>query len=175
MVRFQLLCDPVSPPPPTVDTTLPPLAMGTTERAIAEAHAANPGCNGCHKMMDPIGYGFGKFDAVGEYTPNDGEDTSGTIAPPALAAEDDVSGSFADPIQLSQKIAGSKDAQQCYVIQALRYAMGRNEAAADACSAASAWDAFSGAALDLESVIVAIAASDTFRHRTLVQPGEACQ
>jgi hypothetical protein len=176
MVRFELLCDPVRPPPPTVNTTLAPLATGTTERDLASVHGSIGFCNNCHKMMDPIGYGFGFFDAVGEYTPNDGEtDITGTINPPALASIDDVSGPFKDPIELSQKIAKSKDAQQCYVIQAMRYTMGRIEADGDACSAANAWSKFQMSGLDLKEVIIAIAGSDTFRNRTLVTPGEACK
>src|SRR6185437_9258438 len=122
LVRLALLCDPVSEPPPTVDTTLPP-------------HAAVPFCNGCHVKMDPIGYGFGLFDAAGKYTPHDGEDVSGSIAKPALASVDDVSGPFHGAVGLSKKLAASRDAQQCYAIQALRYAMSRNEAEGDACSA----------------------------------------
>src|SRR6185437_4038534 len=135
LVRLALLCDPVSEPPPTVDTTLPPPAAGKTERDLAAAHAAVPFCNGCHVKMDPIGYGFGLFDAAGKYTPHDGEDVSGSIAKPALASVDDVSGPFHGAVGLSKKLAASRDAQQCYAIQALRYAMSRNEAEGDACSA----------------------------------------
>ncbi len=125
--------------------------------------------------MDPIGYGFGLFDAAGKYTPGDGEDVSGTIAKPVLASVDDVSGPFHGAVALSKKLAASRDAQQCYAIQALRYAMGRNEAEGDACSAAAAWDRFSTAGLGLRELIVAIAGSDTFRYRTAVVPGEACR
>jgi hypothetical protein len=183
MVRFELLCDPVQPPPAQVDTNLPSLGDGgTTERDVESTHASIPFCNGCHKMMDPIGFGYGYFDAVGDYNPHDGEtDVSGTVNPPVLASIDDVSGPFqsvVDPtakVDLARKIAGSQDAQQCYVIQALRYAMGRTEATGDACSAASAWNEFSKAGLSLTEVIVALTASDTFRYRTLVTPGETCQ
>jgi Protein of unknown function (DUF1592)/Protein of unknown function (DUF1588)/Protein of unknown function (DUF1585)/Protein of unknown function (DUF1587) len=184
MVRIELLCDPVSPPPPSVNTTLPAIAKGTTERDLAAAHASVPYCAGCHKMMDPIGYGFGAFDAVGKYVPS-GEtiqgiltlsgSIAGSVTAPALASVDDVSGPFSTPTQLSQKLADSKDAQQCYVIQSLRYAMGRNEVAADACSAAATWDRFEKSGLGLKAVLVAVTGSDTFRYRTLVTAGEACK
>ncbi|MFT3771612.1 MAG: DUF1588 domain-containing protein [Minicystis sp.] len=174
-VRFQFLCDPLDPPPPNVDTTLPAAMMGSTERDLAEAHANLAACSPCHKMMDPIGYGFGAFDAIGKYTPNNGENIAGEIAPPRLASKDDVSGPFADQIALATKLAGSEDVQQCYVIQSLRYAMGREEVTGDACSAAAAWDHFSQHGLGLKEVVVAITGSDTFRYRTSVIPGEACQ
>jgi len=30
-------------------------------------HRDNPACAGCHKMMDPIGFAFENFDAVGRW------------------------------------------------------------------------------------------------------------
>jgi hypothetical protein len=174
-VRFQLLCDPLSPPPPNVDTTLQPVMMGTTERSLAEAHSNLAACSGCHTMMDPIGYAFGKFDAVGVYNAMSPEDTSGKIATPHLASMDDVSGTFNGPLELSNKLAKSQDVQQCYVIQSMRYAMGREEVTGDACSAFAAWDHFSKNGLTLKEVVVAITGSNTFRYRTSVIPGEACQ
>ncbi|APR85008.1 Hypothetical protein A7982_10357 [Minicystis rosea] len=175
LVRFQLLCDPVSPPPPSVDTSLPSLDGGTSERDVAAQHASLEACRPCHEQMDPIGYGFGAFDAVGRYTPDNGEDISGSIAAPHLASKDDVSGAFDGPIELSAKLAKSEHAQQCYLIQSLRYALGRNEARADACSAAAAWEQSAPHGLRLKEVIVAITGSDTFRYRTRVKPGESCQ
>jgi hypothetical protein len=30
-------------------------------------HAQNPTCSGCHRLMDPIGFGLEKYDAVGAW------------------------------------------------------------------------------------------------------------
>lgn len=175
MVRFQLLCDPLDPPPANVDVTLKPLEAGATERDLAKAHQDLDACRPCHEKMDPIGYGMGAFDAAGKYTPDNGEDISGEISPPKLTSNDDVSGPFQGPVELGAKLAGSEHAQQCYVIQSLRYAMGREEVSGDACSAAAAWRHFEEEGLSLREIVVAIAASDTFRHRTENKPGESCQ
>lgn len=175
MVRFQLLCDPLDPPPANVDVTLKPLEGGTTERDLAKAHQDLAACSPCHTKMDPIGYGLGAFDAVGKYTPDNGEDVSGEIAPPDLTSNDDVSGPFSGPVELGKKLAESEHAQQCYLIQSLRYAMGREEVSGDACSAAEAWHRFSDSGLDLREAVVALVASDTFRYRTANHPGESCQ
>ena len=66
-VREQFLCQQVPPPPPGVDTNLPPIeeAKPVTNRERLAMHANNQMCAGCHNLTDPIGFGFEKFDAIG--------------------------------------------------------------------------------------------------------------
>jgi hypothetical protein len=70
----------VSPPdpPPNVDTTLkekPADATGNaktpTMRQIMEAHHANPTCNTCHQIFEPIGLAMENFDPVGMWRTQD--------------------------------------------------------------------------------------------------------
>jgi hypothetical protein len=65
MVRTRLLCGSLPPPPANVDTSLKPPTGGLTTREHFAEHANNPLCSSCHKMMDPIGYGFEHYDAFG--------------------------------------------------------------------------------------------------------------
>lgn len=65
MVRTRLLCQDLPPPPPNVDTTLKPATGAKTTREHFAAHTQNPVCATCHKMMDPIGFGFEHYDAFG--------------------------------------------------------------------------------------------------------------
>ena len=66
-VREQFLCQHVPDPPPGVNTNLPPVteAKPQTNRDRMSEHATNPTCATCHKLMDPIGFGLEKFDAIG--------------------------------------------------------------------------------------------------------------
>src|SRR5690242_4363702 len=66
-VREQFLCQHVPDPPPGVNTNLPPVteAKPQTNRDRMSEHATNPSCATCHKLIDPIGFGLEKFDAVG--------------------------------------------------------------------------------------------------------------
>src|SRR5260370_10592710 len=68
-VREQLLCQHVPPPPPNVNTTLadPTEDMPLTRRQRMSAHAVNPACASCHRLMDPIGFGLESFDAIGRW------------------------------------------------------------------------------------------------------------
>ena len=56
-------------PPPNVED-LPENVAGeaaTTVRARLEQHRANPTCNACHAVMDPLGFALENFDAVGHW------------------------------------------------------------------------------------------------------------
>jgi hypothetical protein len=65
MVRVRLLCEEIPPPPANVDTALKPAGSSTTTREHFAQHAENPVCASCHRLMDPIGYGFEHYDAFG--------------------------------------------------------------------------------------------------------------
>ncbi len=65
MVRVRLLCQDIPPPPANVDTALKPAANANTTREHFAEHANNPVCASCHKLMDPIGFGFENYDAFG--------------------------------------------------------------------------------------------------------------
>jgi hypothetical protein len=66
-IREQFLCQQVPPPPPGVDTNLPPVNEDrpVTNRERLAAHTVDKACAGCHHLIDPMGFAFEKFDAVG--------------------------------------------------------------------------------------------------------------
>ena len=66
-MREQFLCQQVPPPPPGVDTNLPPVEQTkpVTNRERLALHTTNKMCAGCHNLIDPIGFGLEKFDAIG--------------------------------------------------------------------------------------------------------------
>ena len=69
------------PPPPPADVPeLPAEADGpaTSQRALLEAHRANPVCAGCHARIDPYGLALEQYDAIGRLRP-DPQDTSTTL------------------------------------------------------------------------------------------------
>jgi len=60
-------------PPPVPPPDVPALAEDESKRAPRtmrqqmEQHRLNPGCAGCHRLMDPIGFALENFDAVGAW------------------------------------------------------------------------------------------------------------
>ena len=75
---------PPPPPPPNVpeleETAAGGAALSMRERLAA--HRANPACASCHRLMDPVGFAFEHYDAVGRWRDADGTapiDASGTL------------------------------------------------------------------------------------------------
>jgi mono/diheme cytochrome c family protein len=81
-----LLGTPPAPPPPNVEAFKENKEgeQFKTIRQIMETHRANPTCNACHGVMDPLGFALENFDTIGTYRPVDSFtrmkiDTSGKL------------------------------------------------------------------------------------------------
>ncbi|HKO48924.1 MAG TPA: DUF1592 domain-containing protein [Polyangiaceae bacterium] len=170
-VRAMLLCQPPPPPPDSVDLTLPTVDEGATARQRFAAHeSAGASCAGCHKFMDPIGLTFEHFDAIGQYREQDNGqaiDVSGEI----VGTEDaNLSGAFKGTAELASKLASSSLVRACVSTQWFRFASGRTEANADACSLATIQRAFDANNGDIIDLIVATTQTDAFWYRPQVMP-----
>jgi hypothetical protein len=132
-VREQFLCQQVPPPPPGVDTNLPPIeeSKPVTNRERMAMHANNQMCAGCHKLIDPIGFGFEKFDAIGMrrekhkllFYPNLTGVAGRRAKPKEIDLELDTKGwvaglpdsEFTNPRELGDLLAKSPQCQECLV------------------------------------------------------------
>jgi mono/diheme cytochrome c family protein len=81
-----LLGTPPAPPPPNVEAFKENKEgeKPKTIRQIMQEHRANPTCNACHGVMDPLGFSLENFDTIGTYRDVDRFtrtkiDTSGTL------------------------------------------------------------------------------------------------
>jgi hypothetical protein len=170
-VREQVLCGALKPPPDDI----PPLsAVGEkpTLRQELEAHVSNPTCAGCHKDMDPLGFGLGNFDAIGRYHTMEGGqaiDTSGVIT--GLAGGDQA---FADMPAMLRILGGSEDVARCVATQWLRFAYARPESDYDRPSFEIAYSAFAESEFDIRELMIALIKSRSFQYRTL-PTGEVTQ
>jgi len=170
-VRTKLLCQPPPPPPPDADISPPEIDQGGTARERFSAHlTAGNTCNGCHVLMDPIGLVFEHFDAVGSYRATDAGrpiDASGEIAG---ATEPVLIGTFTGVRELGKKLAASDQVRDCVATQWFRFASGRSEEPADACSLATMQEAFASSEGDLVTLIVSTTQTDAFWHKRPVTP-----
>jgi len=62
-----LLGTPPSPPPPDVEPFDPDTRGTTSIREQLEKHRENPTCYDCHRKIDPMGFAFESFDAIGQW------------------------------------------------------------------------------------------------------------
>ncbi len=164
--RSKLMCQPPPPPPMDVDISPPDIREGATARERFSAHAtAASSCAGCHQLMDPIGFAFENFDALGRYrTQENGKsiDVSGEIAG---TSDPDLQGSFVGVRQLGEKLASSDLVKDCVVTQWFRFAAGRSESDSDMCSIATLQSRFHSSGGDLVELVVAMTETDAFWYR----------
>ena len=67
IIRKRLMCESIAPPPDGIDTNIAapePGQQQTTRDKYAE-HGLNPGCIGCHRLLDPIGFTFENYNELG--------------------------------------------------------------------------------------------------------------
>jgi hypothetical protein len=184
LVREEFLCDQLPQPPPGIPPPATSVPEGGTTRSVSAAHEnAGGSCVSCHQYMDPIGFGFGHFDATGAYQATDANGFSPASAFPPIDATGQVlafeagglATTFNGATDLTTQLAGAAQVQQCFVIQELRYALSRIETTDDACSAQQAFAAFTSSELNIQKLLVALTGTDAFRYRSVEAAGSACQ
>jgi hypothetical protein len=157
------------PPNIVVPAVAEPNAMQTTRQRF-EVHGQADCAKACHAFIDPVGFAFENYDAVGAYRTmenNQKVDASGTIDLP-------VSGkvSFQNAIEFSAILAKAPEVQDCMVRQWVRYALGRRELQSEEPSFKVLQSSFKTSGYNIRDMLVAITKTRAFTHRAL-SAGEA--
>ncbi|HWA74315.1 MAG TPA: DUF1592 domain-containing protein [Polyangiaceae bacterium] len=173
-VREQLLCDFIAPPPPGVERNVG-VTSGQSSGSAIDAHTKVEPCATCHLQMDPIGRGFARYNQIGRYAETDNGQAVSGEGEIFKGTSSNVTGKFAGVAELATLISNAEFAQQCFAIQAMRFALGRNEQDADACSAKGVWDKFVAGKLGVRQLFVSLTGMPAFSQRNTVKAGMACR
>jgi len=179
-IREQFLCQHVSNPPPGVNTNLPPVteAKPQTNRERLREHVTNPSCSTCHNLIDPIGFGFEKFDAIGARRDKfkllffGGSEGENRRAPVTAELDMDTTGyvaglpgsTFSSPRELGAVLARSPQCQECIVKQYFRYISGRMETPADRPLIRRALEDFRGSHFRFRELIIKLVCARELAH-----------
>jgi len=174
-VREQFLCQQVPPPPPTVDTNLPPVdeSKPLTNRERLAAHTSSQVCASCHSLIDPIGFGLEKFDAIGMrreqqkllfYPAGKGGGAARRATPKEVLLDLDTTArvagvansDFTNARQLGEVLARTPQCQECIVKQVFRYMAGRPYTPADRPALNRAVEAFRKSDFRFKSIVVSL-------------------
>jgi hypothetical protein len=166
-VRSRLLCQTLPLPPADVDTTPPGLDPSLTTRARFDRHSSDPKCQGCHKLIDLVGYGFERYDGVGAYRAQEAGmdiDAGGKL----YGLEDLGAGTmqeFNGPIELGKILSTSANAQACLARQLYRYARGGENGGKDSCAISKLQGVFRDSGFDLQRLLLEVVRGKSFGTR----------
>jgi len=120
-VLENILGTPPPPPPPDVPELEVAGADKGTLREQMVKHRTNAVCASCHEKMDPIGFAFEHFDAIGRYRAKDNGQ------PIDAAGKLDSGEAFKNAAELRQVLIDKKSDlfARCLTEKMLTYALGR--------------------------------------------------
>ena len=161
-----ILGTPPPPPLPDVGELKEGEELKGSLRQRMEQHRANPNCATCHNRMDPIGFGFENFDAVGKWRTTDGTfpiEPGGTLP----------SGqSFQSALELVKILKQrDEDFRRCLTEKMLTYAIGRGLESSDRQYVADIAKACLTRGDTLTALIQTIVTSEPFTQRRTAKGG----
>ncbi len=133
-VRQRLLCHELGTPPANAGV-VPAVDPSATTRERFAQHSAGS-CAACHRYLDPIGFGFERFDELGRARATDNGrpiDSRGELAD-AEGLGSGTSVAFTTLPELGALLGRSRAAKRCLARHVFRFAMGRLERAEDECA-----------------------------------------
>jgi hypothetical protein len=171
-VRENLFCETV----PGLELVMVAAAVGASSPNVSArerldaATDANPTCLGCHALMNPLGYPFEMYNHAGFVRTYDKLDANGMQHAPdatstiANSPDPALNVAIQNAVDFAQRLGSSPYARRCFIRQAFRYFMGRDETMADQCTLTAMETALDdGSFFDMLGVL---ASSDSVLYRT---------
>ena len=162
-VREHIFCEALAPPPPNVPVVPPDPDPNLTTRQRWAIHSQSEACAGCHRLIDPPGFLYENFDALGRWRAEENGhpvDATGTIV-----GSVDLDGPYDNAAHFAGTLANSAQAQRCVATQVFRYAFGRGETSVDRCTIDAMQATFTEQGFDFVALIEAATRTDAFRYR----------
>jgi hypothetical protein len=161
-VQKQVLCTVYGQLPADVGSLPPRSADIVTSRDRVEAKTSGAGCQSCHNTINPAGFAFERYDALGRVRTSD---NGAPIDATSTLLLDGELQSFDGPVEFSHLLAESPTAKRCYETQWFRYALGRGESSEDACLLHAIDQRAQESNYNVKEMLVALTLSRGFRFR----------
>lgn len=160
-VLDQILNTPPPPPPPDVPNLPEEKELTGSLRQVMEMHRENAICASCHQRMDPIGFAFEHYNAIGAWRDKDGVFP---IDPTGVLPDGK---SFKGPADLKTILTGKKDLfSRCLTEKVLTYALGRGVEHFDRCAVDKIVKALEQNEYRFSILLMEVVKSEPFQMRT---------
>ncbi len=168
MLLHQVLCQSLGTPPSDALDNANAAAGGLddalSDRAKLAAITEVGTCANCHSLINPAGYVFENFDAMGVYREVDGQgnalDSSG-----AFSGMGDLDGAFDGPGEFMPRLAQSEVFGRCFSEQWFRFAMQREPSSDEDEALEAVFTGLVESGGQIRDVLIGVVATDAFRYR----------
>lgn len=151
-----MLC--AAPPPPPDDVPqAPEPVVGETERERLERHRADPSCASCHNLIDPLGFAFENYDALGYWRTEDAEGN-----PVDNLGEMPDGSTFNGVVELAEQLVQGDAFGRCVTGKLLTYSLGRAVGPDDQCTVEQIASTTVTEDATMSDLLWAVATSDAF-------------
>jgi hypothetical protein len=163
-IQRQILCNQIPPPPPGVNTMLPPPSDTLkTVRDRVDAHTAGSPCNGCHtKIINPAGFAFEHYDGIGAWRT---QDNGAPVNSAATLTVDGKDISYKDALDFAKQLSTSTQVRRCFVVNWMRYAYEHQETAADDALIDALTSKLTDGSYSVQSLILDLTQTKSFVYR----------
>jgi hypothetical protein len=165
-VRRNLLCQDFPKPPPNAGK-VPDVDPNATTRERFLQHTQDPSCATCHQYIDGVGFGFERFDAIGQYRESEGGkpiDASGDMNDVEKLASG-THAPFDGLPALATILAKSQSSKDCFARQVYRFGKGALESPDDRCAVDRVAARFAESGFDIQELMIAAAVAPAFAVR----------
>ncbi|NQW49198.1 MAG: DUF1592 domain-containing protein, partial [Planctomycetes bacterium] len=157
------------PPPPNVQPLEPTPAdvEKKTIRGQLAAHSTNAACAACHRKIDPLGFAFENYDAIGRWRTHEDTASGKGASPPVDASGELPDGRpFSGPEELKGLLAADSEKFAEAVVEKLAtFALRRAVTVDDRQDIRAIAASCQAGGYPLRSLVEAVATSDLFRRR----------
>ncbi len=166
-VREKVLCQPLPAPPMDINISPPEIDPALTTRERFTQLTASSFCTSCHVRIDPLGFGFENYDAMGTYRAMDGGEVVDNSGDLSFTKDPSLAGNYEGGIELASRLAKATEAQECIGANWFQFAHGRKQTQKDTCETKRLLKTFSKDGAKFDELMSSIATSDAFRYRVL--------
>ena len=165
---LEQILDAPAPPPPPIVKSLPSsdkVRDGLSFRQQLEKHRKDEACAGCHKRLDPLGFGLETFDAIGRWRTE-------IAGQPVDAGGEMVTGEkFTWPVELKKILLAHKDEfARNVTARMFAYALNRGLESYDVPTVRRAAKALAASGYRVETLVMEIVKSYPFQNRRGTEP-----
>jgi hypothetical protein len=160
-IAEKFFCKEIPPPPAGENSFSTPPAGTTVRTALTQAISSDASCTACHAIIDPAGFAFENYDAIGRYRTTDN-------GAPVDATGLQVTGLFTESMRFDSPYVFAKatsvapEAERCFARQWHSFVLQTPLGNVSDQLVEASYQAFEQAQFNLKELIVSVLTTDAF-------------